>query len=190
MGVLASGIRSQGDIDKKRKAKEENRRKVKEQRKNRVKESKAVTEKKPMTKETFMAKQVEKQQIAEDKEQIDRDTLLKLSFPEKLSLVKSVADEIIFNTERKYRRINDLIVFTEDPKDVDIVLKAVQQLCRVFVEIIPAYRIREESSKGLVDDEAGAKKGMKLSKEVSQLRDYESFLLKAYKAYLEILEKL
>jgi hypothetical protein len=31
---------------------------------------------------------------------------------------------------------------------------------------------------------------MKLSKEVGQLRDYESFLLKSYKKYLEILEQL
>jgi len=41
-----------------------------------------------------------------------------------------------------------------------------------------------------VDDETGAKKGMKLSKEFGQLRDYESFLIKTYKSYLGILEKL
>jgi len=52
--------------------------------------------------------------------------MLKMSFAEKLNAVKETADGIIYNTERKYRKINDLILFTEDPKDVDIVLKAVQ----------------------------------------------------------------
>ena len=69
-----------------------------------------------------------------------------LTFSEKLSLVKLIANEIIADTEKKYRKINDLLLFTEDPKDVDIVLKAVQELCRVYVEIIPAYRLREDAS--------------------------------------------
>ena len=111
-----------------------------------------------------------------------------MTFAEKLNMVKETADGIIYHTERKYRKINDLILFTEDPKDVDIVLKAVQQLCRVFLEIIPAYRIREDTQSQHVDDETGAKKGMKLSKEVGQLREYEGFLVQAYKRYLEILE--
>ena len=81
-------------------------------------------------------------------------------------------------------------MFTEDPKDVDIVQKAVEALCNVFLEIIPAYRIREDLSNSAVDDEAGAKKGMKLSKEVKGVRDYESFLLESYQAYLKILEQL
>ena len=115
-----------------------------------------------------------------------------MGFAEKLQLVKETGDQIIFETEKKYRKINDLLAFTEDPRDVDVVLKAVQQLCRVFIEIIPAYRIREEKQAAPVDDEKGGKKGAKqfLSKEVTQLRDYESFLLQAYKKYLEILEKL
>lgn len=37
------------------------------------------------------------------------------------------------------------------------------------------------------EDETGAKK---LSKEVTQLRNYESFLLETYKKYLTILEHL
>jgi hypothetical protein len=36
------------------------------------------------------------------------------------------------------------MLFTEDPKDVDIVLKAVLSLLDVFLEIIPEYRIRED----------------------------------------------
>jgi len=52
--------------------------------------------------------------------------MLDLGFAEKLNMIKAIADEIIFDTDRKYRKINDLILFTEDPKDVDVVLKAVQ----------------------------------------------------------------
>ena len=50
--------------------------------------------------------------------------------------------------------------------------------------------MREDSSTNTVDDEKGAKKGMQLSKEVKQLRDYESYLLETYRKYLQILEKL
>ncbi len=50
--------------------------------------------------------------------------------------------------------------------------------------------MREDSSTTTVDDETGAKKGMQLSKEVKQLRDYESYLLETYRKYLQILEKL
>ena len=127
-----------------------------------------------MDKETFLKKKAEE----EDKEQLDANSLLQMNFAEKLNMVKELADSIIFDTEKKYRKVKDLLIFTEDPKDVDVVLKAVQQLCRVFLEIIPAYRIREDMQGGnQVDDETGAKKGMKLSKEVAQLRDYESFLI-------------
>lgn len=55
---------------------------------------------------------------------------------------------------------------------------------------MPSYRLREDSSTTTVDDETGAKKGMQLSKEVKQLRDYESYLLETYRKYLQILEKL
>lgn len=81
-------------------------------------------------------------------------------------------------------------MFAKDPKDVDIVNQAISCLCKVFVDIIPSYRIREDQTVDTVDDKTGQQKGMKLSKEVKQLRDYEMFLLKSYKEYLEMLEKL
>mmetsp|Transcript_13386 Transcript_13386/g.22793 ORF Transcript_13386/g.22793 Transcript_13386/m.22793 type:complete len:91 (+) Transcript_13386:198-470(+) len=89
-----------------------------------------------------------------------------MSFSEKLLSIKEISDEIIGNTEKNYKRISDLLAFTEDPKDVDIVLKAVMELHRVFLEIIPSYKIRDGFSKDVVDDEEGAKKGLKLSKDV------------------------
>lgn len=80
--------------------------------------------------------------------------------------MKSIADEVIYDVDRKYRKINDLLLFTEDPKNIDVVLKAVQQLCRVFVDIIPAYRIREIKAED-IEKEKGANKGLKISKEVT-----------------------
>ena len=47
-------------------------------------------------------------------------------------------------SERKYRRLSDLLALTRDKKDVDVVLKAVDLLCQVFAEIIPSYRLRED----------------------------------------------
>ena len=114
--------------------------------------------------------------------------MAQLSFGEKISLIKLIASEVIEKPELKYRKINDLILFTEEPKDVDVVLKALQELCRVFLEIIPAYKLREDASQNTVDDETGANKGMKLSKEVKQLRSYEAFFLESYKKYLMTLE--
>ena len=68
----------------------------------------------------------------------------KLSLPEKLSLARQIADEILHASERKYRRLSDLLALTRDKKDVDVVLKAVDLLCQVFAEIIPSYRLRED----------------------------------------------
>lgn len=105
-------------------------------------------------------------------------------------LINTITKEIIQDADRKFRKISDLFVFAKDPKDVDIVNKAISSLCKVFVDIIPSYRIREDQTTDTVDDKTGQEKGMKLSKEVKQLRDYEIFILRSYKEYLEMLEKL
>ena len=60
-----------------------------------------------------------------NKEQLDSRTMKQLNFSEKLNLVKIIADEVINDTDKKYRKLNDLLLFTEEPKDVDVVLKAV-----------------------------------------------------------------
>ena len=112
---------------------------------------------------------------------MDMDTMKELTFAEKIALVKAIGSEIIANSEHKYRKLNDLLLFTQEPKEVDVVLKAVEQLAKVYKEILPSYRIREDASLDTVDDEAGAKKGIKLSKDVKALRDFEAFLLQSYK---------
>lgn len=111
-----------------------------------------------------------------------------LNFAQKISLIKKISDEIIMDSDKKFRKINDLLLFTEDPKSIDVVQKAVQHLCKVFIEIIPAFRIREDINQKNVDDAKGADKGKQLSKDVASLRSFESFLLDSYKQYLQILE--
>ena len=74
----------------------------------------------------------------------DEELIGTLTLPQKLSLAKQIADEILHASERKYRRLSDLLALTRDKKDIDVVLKAVDLLCQVFVEIIPSYRLRED----------------------------------------------
>ena len=74
-------------------------------------------------------------------------------------MIKKIGEDIINNSEKKYRKINDLFIFTEDPQSIDVVQKAIQMLCKVYVEIIPAFRIREDADTKNVDDEEAAKKG-------------------------------
>ena len=83
-----------------------------------------------------------------------------MSFPEKLTALKELADEILINPERNYQKMDDLFLFTEDAKHFDIVIMALKQLERVFMDIIPSYRIREDFE----DEEKKSKQ--KLSKEV------------------------
>jgi len=51
--------------------------------------------------------------------------------------------EIIVRPAHRYRKLQDLLTLCRDPNNVDVVLKAVVNLCEVFCEIIPSYRIRE-----------------------------------------------
>jgi len=40
--------------------------------------------------------------------------LKELRLPEKLHLIKAIENEIVSDTQEKYRKINDLIVFCKD----------------------------------------------------------------------------
>lgn len=48
--------------------------------------------------------------------------------------------------EERYRKLKDLIIFCSDPKDIDVVIKALKVLCDVFCDILPGYRIKEQKS--------------------------------------------
>lgn len=141
-----AGVLSQNDMVEKRKKKDQNRREIKEARKNRVKEA---------TKTASLAKPKEERKV----EEVEYD-LKTMSFPEKLTALKELADEILINPERNYQKMDDLFLFTEDAKHFDIVIMALKQLERVFMDIIPSYRIREDFE----DEEKKSKQ--KLSKEV------------------------
>jgi hypothetical protein len=94
-------------------------------------------------------------------EQIDDEVLAKLTFADKIGLVKAIGQEIISYPAFRFRKLKDLLKLCSDPKDVDVVLKAVNQLSVVFCDILPAYRIRQYEE---------AKEKEKLSKEVEALR--------------------
>lgn len=107
--------------------------------------------------------QREKIEAANDKEQLfaptgakdadDKEELMNsLTLAQKMSLAKEIASDIIAASERRYRKLADLIALTRDRKDVDVVLKALELLCKVFLEIIPSYRLREDVSTNTVDD--------------------------------------
>ena len=83
-----------------------------------------------------------------------------------------------------------MLAFCEDPKDVDVVLKAITALCDVFIDIIPSYKIRELNETG---EDDGTKVGpggkpVKRSKETEALQTQEQFILSSYKDYLQVLE--
>lgn len=75
------------------------------------------------------------------------ELLESMSFAQKISIVKAVKTEIISYPAYRYRKLRDLLTFCEDPKDVDVVLKAMIALCEVFVDILPSYKIRELGEK-------------------------------------------
>ena len=52
---------------------------------------------------------------------MDEETLLQMNFAQKVVVLRKITQEIITDADRKYRKIQDLLVFTKDPKDVDIV---------------------------------------------------------------------
>ena len=93
------------------------------------------------------------------------ELLQELKLSEKLHFIKTFENEIVSDTQEKYRKINDLLFFCKD-SEVDVVLKAMRSLCRVFCEVLPTYRIRQ-------DFEKEKEKGVTLSKDVQSLRDLE-----------------
>ena len=109
------------------------------------------------------------------------DLLKQMNIAEKLTFIKSTQREIISSPDSKYRKLKDLLLFCSDPKDIDVVIKALKALCDVFCDILPGYRIREtKNGTEVVSEESGSKpankKGgrpQKVSKEVQQMREHE-----------------
>ena len=178
-------------FEERRRKKEEKRRKVKEERKNRIKEKanqQALAKGTLIRPETdkslqkLKETQIEKRQTGANVEQLDDEILQHLTFADKIGLVKAIGQEIISFPAFRFRKLKDLLKMCSDPKDVDVVLKAVTMLATVFCDILPSYRIRE-----FQEGEEESKEA-KVSKDVEQLRTQEQFILGCYKEYLQILE--
>ena len=85
---------------------------------------------------------------------ITDELLGELLFAEKIGLIRAIKNEIISFPAYRYRKLKDLLVFCKDPKDIDVVDKAITALCEVFCDIIPSYRIRQYDEKGEKGDRA------------------------------------
>ena len=78
---------SKQDMDLKRKKKEKNRREIKQQRKNRVKENRLKDQPASIDKEAFVQQKKERIEAENNKEQMDTETLLNMTFAQKLVVI-------------------------------------------------------------------------------------------------------
>lgn len=87
-----------------------------------------------------------------------------LRFAEKLTMVKALTNDIIAYPAFSYRKLRDLLKLCSD-SNIDVVLKATHNLCDIFCDILPDYRIRQFSEE--------EQKKEKVSKDVQELRQHE-----------------
>jgi hypothetical protein len=151
-------------IEERRRKKEDRRRKVKEERKNRLKEKsnqQALAKGERIKVDTDLQKvkeaQIEKKRADANIEQISDEVLAQLTFADKIGLIKAISNEIISFPAYRYRKLKDLLKFCQDPKDIDVVLKAVNHLCTVFCDILPSYRIRQYNDEKQEEEEEEVK---------------------------------
>jgi len=102
------------------------------------------------------------------------------SIKEKKKEIGTIAKSILSNSETNINLFRNLFKLCSDTQPI-IMQLAIASALEIFKDIIPGYRIRLPTEKELE---------VKVSKEVKQLRDYESALLKHYQYYLKILEKI
>ena len=75
------------------------------------------------------------------------ELMAEMNFGQKISIIKAIKNEIISFPAYRYRKLRDLLNLCEDPRDIDVVLKAITALCEVFCDVIPSYKIRELGEK-------------------------------------------
>ncbi|KAI9009804.1 nucleolar complex-associated protein-domain-containing protein, partial [Gaertneriomyces semiglobifer] len=90
----------------------------------------------------------------------------------------AIASSIIEDPEKNIGMLKNLRQIGTE-KDVQIKKFAFMTQLAVYKDIIPGYRIRQLTE---------AEKGVKVSKDVKKLRQYEEGLLSNYQAYLQVLE--
>jgi len=137
----------------KRKKKDEKRREAKEARKGRIQEknnqkvlskaggSDAIVGTKVVNVQKVKEKQILKKHEQTNREMLTDEAMAAMRFPEKLSLVKTLTNNIIAYPAFAYRKLRDLLKLCSD-SNIDVVLKATKNLCDIFCDILPDYRIR------------------------------------------------
>lgn len=96
--------------------------------------------------------------------------------------IAELSNSILENPQESVSELQELCKLCDErDTDVRITTKklAMVSLLTVFKDIVPGYPIRRLTEK---------EQGVKLSKEVKKLRDFEEGLLKYYQEYLQILE--
>eukprot|EP00826_Nyctotherus_ovalis_P032784 TRINITY_DN2639_c0_g2_i1.p1 TRINITY_DN2639_c0_g2~~TRINITY_DN2639_c0_g2_i1.p1 ORF type:complete len:538 (+),score=170.92 TRINITY_DN2639_c0_g2_i1:93-1706(+) len=141
----------------------DSRRKTKAKRKNRLQHNKLKTAK-------------PRKDFKEVREEIRPEDLVTYTREEKLEALSATAAAILQSPETSLKLLKDLFVLLEDD-DPALIVETLKKLCDVFLDILPTYKIRVDDSK---------KEEVKLSKEVQQLRDYDTSLLENYAKYLRI----
>ncbi len=94
---------------------------------------------------------------------------------QKLDALNTTSSTIMQNPEGGINLLKDLLVLLQDDSP-QVITHTLNKLCDVFIDIMPSYKIRVDST----EDES------RLSKDVFQLRKYESGLLESYAKYLKI----
>jgi len=107
-----------------------------------------------------------------------------LDFKSKKEIIMKLFNLIISFPNENYDKIKLLIVFLKD-KNIKIVLKTMRLLNKLFIDILPSYKIREDLDE---KNNSGAGKNKQISKEVEKVQSFERNLLKFYEKFLNVLE--
>jgi hypothetical protein len=110
-------------------------------------------------------------------ELIKRDNLDNLTKENKLEIQKKIYTLIMSYTQQNTDKIELLFVFCED-KSLQVVIQSLKFLRKIFMDIIPNYKIRKISEK---------EQKTKVSKEVDDIHKFESNLIKHYQKFINIL---
>eukprot|EP01132_Coremiostelium_polycephalum_P000547 gene547-691_t len=108
----------------------------------------------------------------------------------KMELAK-ISTKIINNPELNITLIKDIFSICLNNRDMMIKKYSVLSLCALFKDIIPGYRISKSSENEIANQQQSSdvkRQKVKLSKEVKQIREFESRLLKFYQNYLVLID--
>ena len=88
------------------------------------------------------------------------------------------------------RRSNSLLMLHQLGADPDPTIRKLSLLsgAAVFTDILPGYRIKEDSAETKTAAGSGGANAVRLKKEVAKLREYEANLLRGYSRFLRYLE--